>query len=437
MNSKYKKYYIFLLFFLLSLCYPILNFESFKKNLSKILPQSIKLAIKEQVIGKDRLKIMEDLYNTRKIQNDYNQKKFPQTEFVDINFKKLSLKKFNLKTAPAKNNKMFAKPETTSFYLEYIDNKVLIVSVLGKFIFLDAQALLDQRIEKVINPEINLYEEISKVLDVLIYNQKILISYAKLHKENCYKIGVMMANYNENLLRFEKFFSNDECVESIYAGKIIHYKFQENEGILLSTDALAKKKFAAQDLSSNLGKIIFIDLSTFEPTIFSKGHRNPQGLFNDNGIIISTEHGPRGGDEINIIDKGNNYGWPLSSYGEPYLYEKYETHDYNYLKSHREKNFIEPVYSFVPSIGISQLIKVPKKFNHFWENDFLISSLNGGSIFRTKIDKKNNKILYNEKIFLNERIRDIIYIDELNTVLLALENTGSIGVIKSYKNDLK
>ena len=122
---------------------------------------------------------------------------------------------------------------------------------------------------------------------------------------------------------FKKIFFNDECGAN-YAGRLINFSLDEKEGILISLDAIAKYKEYAQDLSSNLGKILFLDLKNLSTTIFSIGHRNPQGLYNDNGIVISTEHGPRGGDEINIISRDNNYGWPISSYGEPYIYEKYD-----------------------------------------------------------------------------------------------------------------
>ena len=73
------------------------------------------------------------------------------------------------------------------------------------------------------------------------------------------------------------------------------------------------------DMKSIFGKILEIDLNTKEDTIFSSGHRNPQGLEiflqNGNKILLSTEHGPQGGDEINNIKFNKNYGWPISSYG--------------------------------------------------------------------------------------------------------------------------
>ena len=79
----------------------------------------------------------------------------------------------------------------------------------------------------------------------------------------------------------------------------------------------------AQDDNLNFGKIISIDIDTKEYTYFSKGHRNPQGLLylKDKDVVLSTEHGPKGGDEINKIIKDENYGWPIASYGIIYGHE--------------------------------------------------------------------------------------------------------------------
>ena len=87
-----------------------------------------------------------------------------------------------------------------------------------------------------------------------------------------------------------------------------------------------------------------------------QGHRNPQGLkyIESQNLLLMSEHGPKGGDEINInyLDKieDKNYGWPISSYGEHYDGKFREEAPLN--KSHKEYGFIEPMKYFVPSIGL-------------------------------------------------------------------------------------
>jgi glucose/arabinose dehydrogenase len=166
--------------------------------------------------------------------------------------------------------------------------------------------------------------------------------------------------------------------------------------------------------------------------MFSKGHRNPQGLLSTGKVILSTEHGPYGGDEINKIEYGKNYGYPKSSYGDSYNFEKIlnSRSEYNFKKSHADYLFEEPIFSFVPSIGISEIIKVPNNFSKYWQNNFLVSSLNGRTLYRVEFNETYSKIKYLEPIRLGERIRDIKYIPKLNAFVLALEDTGSISFMR-------
>ena len=92
-------------------------------------------------------------------------------------------------------------------------------------------------------------------------------------------------------------------------------------------------------------------------------------------------------------------------------------------------NFEEPIFSFVPSFGISEIERIPNDFSSYWADNFLITSLNGRTIYRIKFDKNYNKVIYSEPMFLGERIRDIKYINSQKIIALALEETGSIGII--------
>ena len=102
------------------------------------------------------------------------------------------------------------------------------------------------------------------------------------------------------------------------------FYLNNNKGILVSTASSNNNLLTseAQNDESILGKILFVNSGNKDVAVISKGHRNPQGLAVQEDIILSTEHGPKGGDEINKIVFGSNYGWPISSYGKPYANEK-------------------------------------------------------------------------------------------------------------------
>ena len=152
------------------------------------------------------------------------------------------------------------------------------------------------------------------------------------------------------------------------------------------------------------------------------GHRNPEGLYYDkkNKFLLETEHGPSGGDEINIIKinnlpvEKNNFGWPLASYGAHY------GENLAISKSHKEKGFIEPLKFFVPSIGISEITKVAKK-------TYVVASMANKALWFFKLDP-NNMLTDLKRISIKERIRDLKFKDK--KLFLFLEDTASIGIIQ-------
>ena len=172
-----------------------------------------------------------------------------------------------------------------------------------------------------------------------------------------------------------------------------------------------------------------MDFADRKPIVFSKGHRLSQGLFANNNLILQTEHGPRGGDEINKIIFQKNYGWPEVSYGEKYGLSF--TKKPSYKKNHYKNGFEEPIYSFVPSIGISEIIKLPNTFSKHFQNNFVLSSLNGHNLYRVKFDELFERVIYLEKIFIGERVRDLKFHDKLNIIILAFEENGEIGIISN------
>jgi hypothetical protein len=365
----------------------------------------------------------------KRLRNDYNTLFLPKTQFADINFTKIKLS-FLLK----ENNGIYDKDsERKSFHIELIDNnKAWIIDNEAKIYEINLENILSNKKEKIQYKIIESNIKPYQVLDTLIHDKVVYLSFTTL-KDKCYKFNIYKAPITKKNLTFESFFTSNECnKKNPLGGKIQHYIHKNNKGLLFTVgdghngDEHNKNKYNyAQDLKSIFGKILFKDFKDNKNySIFSSGHRNPQGLYVDNDLILSTEHGPKGGDEINNIIFEKNYGWPIASYGDDYVDER----KLKYSKDHSSYNFKEPVFSFIPSIGISELIKIPDDLSPFWQDNFILSSLYGHALYRIKFGKKFDKIIYYEKIYIGERIRDLKYSKKFKTIFLALESEGNLGV---------
>ena len=275
------------------------------------------------------------------------------------------------------------------------------------------------------------------IKDSQIIDGKIYVSLTKEVKENCWNITMLSAILNNEKLIFEEIFSPKECVHSeknednyfnshSSGGRITN--FNKNYVFLSIGDfGYMNLPQAENSLFGKILKVHKFEKNDYE--LISKGHRNQQGLYYDKNIkvLIETEHGPQGGDEINIINptkKNQNFGWPIASYGEHYGFPTSERTDklyskYPLFKSHKKYSFIEPIKYFVPSIGISQIVKIE-------DSTYALTSLKKKSLYIIKLNKKN-QIYHLEELHIGERIRDVIYFK--NSLFLSLEDTASIGYI--------
>ena len=253
--------------------------------------------------------------------------------------------------------------------------------------------------------------------------------------KNGVTINLYKANFNYDKINFKPFFETKEYWKeyNVFTGGRLE-KFTKDK-ILFST-GFSKIYEAPQNKNSLLGKIISIDLNSKDYELMSYGHRNPQGLYyhSDKNIIMNTEHGPKGGDEINFnflsTKDDKNFGWPKASYGKAYPGEEKLFGPDTFKKSHKKLGFIEPHKYYDPSIGISELIFMKK--NSFCENNCLwTSSLRANSLYILNIDEEFKELTSNGRIFLEgNRIRDIDYDKDLEMIILLSENTPAIITIK-------
>lgn len=171
----------------------------------------------------------------------------------------------------------------------------------------------------------------------------------------------------------------------------------------------------AQNLENHLGKIVrlnadgsapdnnpFVDRPGAAPEIFSYGHRNVQGIFYDaaNQRLLSHEHGPRGGDEINRIEPGKNYGWPLVSHGIDYSGARITP--FTELPGKQS-----PLLDWTPSIAPSGMTLYNAELFADWQGDLFVSALAAKRVHRVRL--QGDQVIEEEQLFaeLGERIRDV------------------------------
>jgi len=207
--------------------------------------------------------------------------------------------------------------------------------------------------------------------------------------------------------------------------------FDKNGYLFLSVGERGTKE-NAQNLTNYCGKIHrifddgkipadnpFVKIPNAIGSIWSYGHRNPQGLYYDKktDILWENEHGPKGGDELNIIKKGKNYGWPLITFGVDY--------DGTIISPDTAKTgLMQPVSYWIPSIAPSSLTGVTGSVYKGWEGDFLSGSLSFEYLDR--LIMKNNKVVGREKLLLKiGRVRNVVQGAD-GYIYIAVEKSGKI-----------
>jgi len=259
----------------------------------------------------------------------------------------------------------------------------------------------------------------------------------------CYESKISYIDFNPIKKSFisgwHTLYRTTPCITLLNNNKIYRFLGEESGGRMIKIDddhllfstgdygyeGLKGREAIPQNERSDYGKIIRINVDTGSGEIFSLGHRNPQGLYKgEDGVIFSTEHGPRGGDELNIIKKGANYGWPLVTYGTAYGKLVWPP---NHSNQGTHKGYEKPVYAWVPSIGVSNLIKVKGKSFAIWKNNLLVSSLTGQTLFRIKLDN-THKVKLSEPIIMGDRIRDLIELQD-GRILMMLDSRHALVVL--------
>ncbi len=270
-------------------------------------------------------------------------------------------------------------------------------------------------------PEV-LFAQQAGLMDIALHpdykkNKTLYISYSAIKKEEGKTLSttaIMRAVLKGNELTEQKI-----IFEALpYLSPTIHYgcrlEFDWMGYLYFTVGDRSKYKEHPQSLSNPFGKVHrinddgsipeknpFVNIQGAVPSIYTYGNRNPQGLamHPTTGIMWQDEHGPRGGDEINIVKKGRNYGWPVISYGI----------DYNgtiITNKTAMEGMQQPVHYWIPSIGPGGMTFVQGNRYPEWKGDLMATSMRFGYLNRCKI--KRNKIVGEEMLIKNiGRVRDV------------------------------
>jgi aldose sugar dehydrogenase len=286
-----------------------------------------------------------------------------------------------------------------------------------------------------------LYESQAGLFDVALHpdfaiNQTIYLSYAKGTAEDNATTLIRAKFDGKTLSDIKTIFEVQPHKKGSahFGGRIL---FLADKTLLLSVGEGYDYKEDAQNVQSQLGKIVHLrddgtpaqdpftlpNTATKTPHVpfFSYGHRNPQGLAYDKATqtIYENEHGPRGGDEINVLAAGKNYGWPRITYGI----------DYSGLPISDKvalPGMEQPLVYWVPSIAPSGMTFYDHSLFKDWQGDLLVSALAGQQLRR--VDLENGKVVKEETLLteLNTRLRQVVTAPDGAIWVLTDEENGKV-----------
>ena len=476
-----KKIYLFTLTFIIALF--ILFFyiqrnvgNKFDDNLSflrNIIPKEYRPIIKETVfvfknqeILKKKLKLVEDKLIFQKklitrILESADNFTFQSSENFD-DYKESNNKEFDL-TLYSNENLNLMGPRG---YLAIDDKFLYLITGTGSLMYVQLEDF-EKKSKIIFNKIKTNFLKINGGVDfthfystavksILIKDNHVYVSQVKKQSKDCFVSVILKAELNLLKMEFKELFNTNHCIPfytNQSGGNLADYK---NDKILFTTGAFktfedmsdtrpAKVRNLPMDKDSLIGKIMSIDINSGDAEIISMGHRNIQGLFYDKykDIIYSTEHGPTGGDEINVnsnlsSEEIENYGWPIASYGvQPDYWDEnkknYMAKFAPYYKSHKDHGFVEPLIWFTPALGITQITKgntgktSKKDIFYFGAMGWDIEE---GDLSIHKLSLNNDGTIYDHSVIpIGDRVRDLLFDKNKEKLYFFLENSGSIGVL--------
>jgi glucose/arabinose dehydrogenase len=256
----------------------------------------------------------------------------------------------------------------------------------------------------------------------------LLISFPELNKKrSC--VTLVLYQYTLNfgaqpeLTRGKLWFRSNPCVAERAvqhaAGRIAVI---DSKSAYFTTGDLGFPKINDRKARGTLGSIYKVSSRSIER--ISQGHRNPQGIELIGSDLYISEHGPRGGDELNLVAKGADYGWPFVTYGEPYGAGDYVRP----TKTGTHDGFTKPLYYWVPSVAPTELIRLPEQSSWGkWAGQIVMGTLRENALIFIELNDSVNgskDVAEVANVNVGERIRDL-EVDPDGTII-ATTDSGNL-----------
>jgi glucose/arabinose dehydrogenase len=235
---------------------------------------------------------------------------------------------------------------------------------------------------------------------------RLLISYPRLGtSRSCVEIAVDELAYDRKKQRI-KFVSNwyvtKPCVPiSAVQHTAGRFEVIDKNSVYVTFGDLGYSAIDERTKRGDLGSIYKLSAKTASRV--SEGHRNPQGIvMYDKVHLLAAEHGPRGGDELNLIKQGSDYGWPFVSYGQPYGGGDYVRPG----KTGTHAGYPEPLTYWVPSIAPTELVQLPKQGWGNWNGAVVLGTLREEVLVFIKLNQ-NLQVVEKIQVDVGHRVRDL------------------------------
>jgi hypothetical protein len=270
------------------------------------------------------------------------------------------------------------------------------------------------------------------VKSILFGKDKLFVAYA-INDSDCNRLEIRQLKWKSGKAAKESsqlIYKSPECFDpkttelNAVGGRMIFSDSSQKKIIFSLGNAEIWTGLETIRPQNEYGNILELDLQSKKSKVISSGHRNPQGICKAGENLYSSEQGPDGGDELNLIVQSQNYGWPAESYGMPYgefvsnavKERSYGSHD----------SFVKPLISWAPAIAAGDLICPGNKIKGAWSENFILATLKDSSFRRLVLD--DGIIRVDERIPLGARIRDILVNQEGN--IFAFTDSGAVIQMK-------